>query len=229
MPPPSSAKTVSSDPYLGAGRQTAYESRFNAGEGAAAKPVAGAAQVSRHERFWKFPEFKSYAIAPATAELENPPTGNPASTNSQSENLLNSANSRAPELSGRVYEIPRFEFPAQRFRGLQHWRGTVVQISEDSFEAELSDQTDPSRPRESATFQMDELSEGDETLVKIGSVFNWHIGYELTSSRQRKLVSTIIFRRLPAWTKREITDVKRRAAEIEELFGLENSATASRP
>ena len=223
MAPSSSKKLASLDPYLGAGQRTVYESRFNVGEGPAPLPVGGAAQVRM--RFWRFPEFESYAIAAGSPQLSDHPTESPSPIKSQSEHLSRTSNSVAPLSSGRVYEIPRIELPARRFRGLQHWRGTVVEINEDGFDAELRNQTDSSRSRESATFQMDELSEGDERLVKVGAVFNWHIGYEMTASRQRKLVSTIIFRRLPAWTEREIADVKRRAVEIEELFGIETSTS----
>jgi hypothetical protein len=70
---------------------------------------------------------------------------------------------------------------------------------------------------------LEELSEGDEKLVKIGAAFYWCIGYEVSETLQRRLVSEIIFRRLPGWTRREISEIQEEASEIEELFGIENT------
>ncbi len=128
-----------------------------------------------------------------------------------------------PEVKRRnVIEIPRLELPPQSFKPLQQWRGTVTTIGESEFDAELRDLTDRARVREAAAFRFDELSDGDQDLVQIGAVFYWSIGYELTPTRQRKLVATIIFRRLPAWTKRQLDAVKARANEIEEILGISN-------
>jgi hypothetical protein len=135
-----------------------------------------------------------------------------------------SGNNGPRKLPESVYQIPTIRPPKQSFRPLQKWRGTVIDIRESEFDAELQDQTDSSRPREAATFRYGELSDDDQHLVEIGAVFYWSIGYELTPSRQRKLVSTIIVRRLPAWTKSEIDAVEKRAAEIEGLLGIENAA-----
>ncbi|HEY9159021.1 hypothetical protein [Candidatus Binatus sp.] len=130
-----------------------------------------------------------------------------------------------PEVKRRnVIEIPRLEAPPQSFKPLQQWRGTVTTIGESEFDAELRDLTDRTRARETATFGFDELSDSDQDLVQIGAVFYWSIGYKLSPSRQRELVATIIFRRLPRWTKSQLDAVKARANEIEEILGISNPA-----
>jgi hypothetical protein len=123
----------------------------------------------------------------------------------------------------KIFQMPRFEPSKHSFRPIQQWRGTVIEIRDSEFDAELRDQTDLSRGREVSTFKFDEVSEGDERLVKVGGVFYWSIGYELTESRQRKLVSTVVFRRLPGWSKSEVAAVHEKAVEIEELLGIENA------
>jgi hypothetical protein len=124
----------------------------------------------------------------------------------------------------KIFQMPIFEPSKHFFRPIQQWRGTVIEIRDSEFDAELRDQTDLSRGREISTFKFDEVSEGDERLVKVGAVFYWSIGYELTESRQRKLVATVVFRRLPGWSKSEVAAVHEKAAEIEQLLGIENAA-----
>lgn len=164
-----------------------------------------------------------YLISKAAPDAESAPARNISPESSAEGVDRPSGNDRRQWLPEKVCHIPRIETPRLQFKPLQEWRGTVTEIREFEFDAELRDQTDPSRPREVATFNLDEVSEGDQRLLVVGAVFYWCIGYELTASRQRKLVSTIIFRRLPGWTKTEIEAVRRKAAEIEELLGIETA------
>jgi hypothetical protein len=106
---------------------------------------------------------------------------------------------------------------------LQQWEGTVVQINKDGFEAILRDLTAQERADERTSFSLDEISTDDQYLVTLGAVFYWFLGYEIKISGQRKLVSTLRFRRLPYWTKTEIEAVNKEADELADFFGIYNS------
>ncbi len=164
-----------------------------------------------------------YVLAQSPGEIEPPSSRN--SEQSVDAVGIERISGNEPEVKRRnVIEIPRLELPPQSFKPLQQWRGTVTTIAESEFDAELRDLTDRTRARETATFRFGELSDGDQDLVQIGAVFYWSIGYELTPTRQRKLVATIIFRRLPRWTKRQLDAVRAMANEIEEILGISNPA-----
>jgi hypothetical protein len=113
--------------------------------------------------------------------------------------------------------------PSHRSRPLQQWEGTVVEIRKDGLEAVLRDLTAQERAEERTSFSFDEISSDDQSLVALGAVFYWFIGYEITASGQRKLVSTVRFRRLPAWTKSEIEALDKEADELADFFGVYNS------
>jgi hypothetical protein len=82
----------------------------------------------------------------------------------------------------------------------------------------LRDLTSPAQPEEQATFSMDAVPEPDCSLVALGAVFYWVIGYEVTITGTRKTVSMLRFRRLPAWTKADILSAKQEAKRLARLF-----------
>lgn len=114
--------------------------------------------------------------------------------------------------------------PTVTSRPLQQWEAIVVFVGADGFDGVLTDLTVSDRPRERANFSFEEVSPDDRELLTIGAVFYWFIGYEITKSGQRKLVSSLRFRRLPAWTRSEIEAVQREADEMESLLGIHRSA-----
>jgi len=110
--------------------------------------------------------------------------------------------------------------PTYRTKPLQQWEGTVLDVRDGGFEAILRDLTAPQRADERAAFSFDEISGEDRRLVARGAVFYWFVGYEMTPSGQRKLVSALRFRRLPAWTRSEIAAVEQEANELAAFFGV---------
>ncbi|HEX8947795.1 MAG TPA: hypothetical protein VF790_02465, partial [Dissulfurispiraceae bacterium] len=96
---------------------------------------------------------------------------------------------------------------------LQKWEGVVTEIGKDVFNARLFDLT-ANNPEEIAEFSIDDVSEDDRELLKPGAIFYWSIGYLTTRTGQRMRMSFIKFRRLPAWTERDIKSAKKRAAEL---------------
>jgi hypothetical protein len=108
--------------------------------------------------------------------------------------------------------------PRRRFSLLQQWEGTVLRVGRDEFDASLRDMTDPRNPLEQATFFIEEVSPGDAALLEPGAVFYWAVGYE-TQAGQRSRKSTIRFRHLPRWTRKDLQRVNERAKLMEDLFG----------
>jgi hypothetical protein len=112
---------------------------------------------------------------------------------------------------------------------LQKWEGAVSSVTGDEITAIVRDLTNRSYPDEEVTFSLDEVPESDRSLIAPGAIFYWNLGYELTASGQRKRVSVIRFRRLPAWTRSEIEAVRRKAKTLKAFLGLdEQSDSATR-
>jgi hypothetical protein len=104
------------------------------------------------------------------------------------------------------------------FISLQAWEGVVLEVMSDSFMARLVDLTNRGADEE-AELPMNEISDDDKTLVRPGAIFYWDIGYHTNYSGQRMRSSLIRFRRLPAWTQREIEAAKREADRIGKALG----------
>lgn len=85
----------------------------------------------------------------------------------------------------------------------QEWEGYVTEIAGEEFSAHLLDLTSAG-VEEEATFSIDDVSNIHRNLLKEGAIFRWSIGYERSKGGTKKRVSSIVFRRLPAWTKRDI-------------------------
>lgn len=107
--------------------------------------------------------------------------------------------------------------PSGRFIVTQKWEGHVVAQNDGVVKAIISDLTCPNNPPEEIEFDIEEVSEADMGLVKIGAIFYWHIGYYDDINGQRSRSSSFRFRRLPAWSRLEIAQAKK---EADELFNI---------
>lgn len=153
------------------------------------------------------------------SELEiHADTGNVVGTESKAPRTL--------DMSFRLVRAPEFirqpkPVPAEaRHRVLQQWTGTVVDVSGSEFVAELRDDTDATRPDERVVIRLVEIDSADRPLVVPGAIFYWYIYDENRRGTSRSFWE-IRMRRLPAWSKREITDVRTRAAKRAALFGID--------
>src|SRR5207244_61632 len=99
----------------------------------------------------------------------------------------------------------------EHFRILAAFDGTVLDLNGDSFVARLVNKIDPSDVREEADFVLAEVPDADHDLVKVGSMFYWHIGITEKPHGQQSKTSLIRFRRLPAWEQTDIDAAKTRA------------------
>jgi len=86
----------------------------------------------------------------------------------------------------------------------QEWEGYVTQVTKEDFTAHLIDLSAPGIEEE-ACFSIDEVSNIHKELLKEGAIFRWSIGYERVRGGTKRKVSSIIFRRLPAWTKKDLS------------------------
>lgn len=76
----------------------------------------------------------------------------------------------------------------------QNWIGHILELKKDEFTAKLIDKNDPST-YEIAQFEIDEVSAGDLSLLKIGALFYWSVGYA-NENGQIKKQSLIRFKRV---------------------------------
>ena len=112
--------------------------------------------------------------------------------------------------------ITRVRRPVTTFNfvAMQEWEGYVTEIGENTFTAILVDLTQKeNEPTEEADFEMDEISNNDRKLLKIGSVFRWAIGYNTAGSTKMKS-SFVVFRNLPAFSKKELDAAQSKAESL---------------
>jgi hypothetical protein len=143
----------------------------------------------------------------------------------QSEAFVNGlvrGSTEAPEI---VIELPRvlrkpqvIAQPNHRFRVLQKFEGTVLEISEQECRAVVRDLTSPGYVEE-ITFSIEEISESDRSLAVPGGIFYWSLGYDDHVDGQRYRSSAIIFRRLPAWREKDLIKAKEKAECLTKRLG----------
>ena len=105
--------------------------------------------------------------------------------------------------------------PTASLHALQEWEGYVTEIKDTDFTANLLDVTAGEKyAGEVAVIPLEEISEADAARISTGSVFRWVIGYERAPSGNKRRVSQIVFRDLPAFTKRDLQDAEGWAGEM---------------
>lgn len=144
----------------------------------------------------------------------------PSRTYLDRQNLsFSSANiDRALDVAPQIFRVPHFsslQRPDPRSNSvLQEWEGYVTKIRDSDFTARLVDLTDPTDELEEADFPVDELSRDDKKLLREGAIFRWLIGYQDTIAGTRTRFSKIVFRRLPAWSSKDIDEARKKAAGL---------------
>jgi hypothetical protein len=108
--------------------------------------------------------------------------------------------------------------PSAVLMARQVWEGTVVSCQNGSFDAKVSDRTNPTNPDELVSFELDEISDDDRALVKPGSAFYWTIGTEKSPAGQIRNIEMVNFRRLPQWTKSTIEKADKSAKELSSIL-----------
>ena len=102
---------------------------------------------------------------------------------------------------------------------MQEWEGIVIEITDNDFVARLIDVTDRDRPGdEEATFPLTEVSASDISMLVPGAIFRWTIGMQRLPGGTKQRISQVVFRRLPAWTKTDISQADELAARWASIF-----------
>lgn len=112
--------------------------------------------------------------------------------------------------------ISAFRIPPQQvalsLEPLQEWEGYVTEVGRESFTARLVDVTARRKlEEEEAEFPISDLSDTDREQLKLGAVFRWVIGYQRSLGGTKRRVSQLTFRRMPAWSKRDLVRAAKKA------------------
>lgn len=117
-----------------------------------------------------------------------------------------------------LFDIPEniISKPKPRYRNYtynsQKWIGHVFELSETSFMAKLEDKYDPTT-YEIAEFEVAEVSEDDISLLKLGAIFYWFVGY-VNQDGQVFKQSLVRFKRIVDFTESEIDFIADEANEL---------------
>ena len=117
-----------------------------------------------------------------------------------------------------VVWLERGTIPQGRFELLQKWEGAVLRVEDASFVARLCDLTTPDASDEEATFEIDEISDGDLELLQPGAVFYLSVGYSISLAGQKERSAQFRFRRLPAWSRAAMKRIEARSNEAQEVL-----------
>jgi hypothetical protein len=154
--------------------------------------------------------------------VENRSGGETPNTEAPSANSIptDSTKTAGPFISPHIRVEPlRRVRPA--FVPLQEWEGYVVAVYNSHVLANLIDVTnDAERPGEQAEIPLEEFSEDDVKKLSVGRVFRWAIGYQRLPSGTKMRVSQFVVRELPQWTRRELIEAKKEAAELAKFFNI---------
>lgn len=168
-----------------------------------------------------------FILARPRQSREDGTSGSKTEASTAGRDVLGPVANTSTVLPANVLPFPIRPHQTQRFAVLQKWEGTVSSVAGEEFVAVTRDLTNPSSPDEEVTFSVEEVPEADRPLIMPGAVFYWAVGYELTISGQRKRVSALRFRRLPAWTRSEIGAVRHKAETLKKLFGPHDGTTTA--
>lgn len=116
------------------------------------------------------------------------------------------------------FEVPRFaksflvNDTRNYFTKAQNWIGHVIEKTETGFIAKLNDLTQKGTD-EIGTFETNEVSEEDQSLINIGAAFYWSVGFA-NSNGQRKAESFIRFQRFSPWSEEDFNEAADRANRL---------------
>ena len=154
--------------------------------------------------------------------LNGPAAETPQTWNGEAKPVVTELMQTRPSVAP-VLDWPRMSEERPRtttFYARQEWEGYVVAINGTEFTARLVDLTvGASYEAEEAEIPLEEVSEADAQNMQIGSIFRWAIGIRRSATGQKERVSRIVFRDLPAMSRRDEQASKAWAAKIQAAFG----------
>ena len=109
--------------------------------------------------------------------------------------------------------------PDVSLQPLQEWEGYVLEVGQTEFSARLVDRTARNvLESEIADFPIADVSDDDRPLLTVGGVFRWVIGYERSRGGTKRRVSQVTFRRMPAWSRKELKQAESTAKHLTETL-----------
>ena len=117
-----------------------------------------------------------------------------------------------------VVALPRRSRPPRQIRTFNpsaEWEGYVEDIGEEEFTVRLVNiNSDSSVPEEMATFKKSDISDKDRSLLVPGAIVRWSVGLEQLPDGQRRRVSLLYFRDLPAHSTRDLERARAKAKSL---------------
>ena len=111
------------------------------------------------------------------------------------------------------------------FSPFQEWEGYVDTVDDKEFTVRVVDvKAKDTVPTDIATFSIDDLSEDERALLREGAIVRWVLGFERLSSGQRRRVSELYFRRMPAFSQADFARAKAKALELIESINWDEGA-----
>jgi|GEM_PF-6634417 len=86
----------------------------------------------------------------------------------------------------------------------QVWYGVVLGCNDTEIRVRLEDYTNEENSDEEVTLALEEIEEQDQSLIEVGALFFWHIGYRTGRNYPKERFSKIRFRRLAKWSDSEL-------------------------
>lgn len=130
----------------------------------------------------------------------------------------NKAEARFSDLLSMYLESQQNVEQPETSKVLQKWECVVKSFDDKVILASAHDLVETNSATEEIEIDLESIPEADRELISKGAVFYWHIGYFKNSKGTVVRGSSFRFRRLPAWTKREIEDADVQAEELSKLF-----------
>ncbi|MCY3874701.1 MAG: hypothetical protein OXF88_10465 [Rhodobacteraceae bacterium] len=110
--------------------------------------------------------------------------------------------------------LPR-NINTRSFNPTTEWEGYVEAIGEEEFTVRLVDIKSPSSlAEETATFTIRELGQRERHLLVPGAIVRWIVGLERLPTDQRRRVSELHFRDLPAHSVRDHERARSKAKDL---------------
>lgn len=120
----------------------------------------------------------------------------------------------------RVQQVPSFTPQTTKVTVLKEWEGVVDWVEDEWFRARLTDIQHRQAEPELVEIDIEDVAPDDRHLIERGAVFYWDIGRKQDRFGSVQNFSEVRFRRMPAWSKRDLEKARAEAKELRrELFG----------
>jgi hypothetical protein len=101
------------------------------------------------------------------------------------------------------------------FKVIKAWEGVVEEVGANTFFATMRDRSEANdRGKQVFEIEIEDVPEGDRTLIVEGGIFFLTVGYDISRGGQRTKGARVVFRRMPRWSRRDIERAREREVEL---------------